>query len=72
VIDYITDLPLSNNYDCILVINEHLTKYVIYIPVTKTSDTVSLSNVFIRDYFKRFSLPKFIVSDREKLYTSNY
>jgi hypothetical protein len=67
VIDFITDMPLSNNYDCILVINDHLTKYLIYIPVTKTSDTVSLSNVFIRDYFTRFSPPKFIISDRDKL-----
>jgi transposase InsO family protein len=70
--DFITDLPLSNNYDCILVIIDHFTKYAIYIPVTKTLDAVSLSNVFIRDYFKRFGLPKFIISDRDKLFTSNY
>jgi hypothetical protein len=65
-------LPLSNNYDSILVIIDHFTKYAIYIPVTKTLDAVSLSNVFLRDYFKRFGLPKFIVSDRDKLFTTNY
>jgi transposase InsO family protein len=69
---FITDLPPSNNYDYIPVIFNHFTKYVIFIPVTKTLDTVSLSNVFIRDYFKRFALPKFIVSNRDKLFTSNY
>jgi hypothetical protein len=70
--DFIANLPPSYNYDCILVIIDHFTKYAIYIPVIKTFDGVSLSNVFIRDYFKRFGLPKFIVSDRDKLYTSNY
>jgi hypothetical protein len=43
-----------------LVIIDQYTIYKVYIPITKTLDTVSLSNVYIRDYFKRFGLPKII------------
>jgi hypothetical protein len=39
-------------------------------PITKTLDTISLSKIFIRDTLK-ICLPKYIVSDRDKLYTSN-
>ena len=70
--DFITDLPLSNGFDWILVIIDHFTKYAIYIPVTKTLDASSLADIFIREYFKRFGLPKYIVSDRDKLFTSQY
>jgi hypothetical protein len=70
--DFITDLPTSNNYDSILVIIDYCTKYIIYIPVTKSFDAISLSNVFIRDYFKRYGLPKLIISGSDKLFTSNY
>jgi hypothetical protein len=70
--DSITDLHTYNYYDSILVIIYYCTKYNIYIYVTKSFDAISLSNVFIRDYFKRFGLPKFIISDSDKLFTSNY
>jgi hypothetical protein len=49
----------------------HFTKYVIYILITKTLDAVSLANVFISNYFMRFGLPKFFITDRDILFTSN-
>lgn len=69
-IDFFTDLPISNSFDCILIIIDHFIKYTIYIPVTKTLDASSLADIFIREYFKRFGLPKYIVSNKNKLFTS--
>jgi small neutral amino acid transporter SnatA (MarC family) len=66
--DYITNLPLSNNYICILLIIDHFTKYNIYMPLTKSLDTKSLSNVFIRDHYKRFNLLSLLYLIELKLY----
>jgi transposase InsO family protein len=63
--DLITDLPLSNNFDSILVVvNQGLSKEVILCPCTKTITSDGVAQLLFDNLFKRFGLPNKIISDR--------
>jgi transposase InsO family protein len=76
--DFVTGLPLSkdpvteNAYDSILVIVDRFTKYALMIPFRRDYTTVQLAQVIKDRLFRHFGLPKSIISDRDKLFTSNY
>ena len=63
--DLITDLPLSNGFDLILVvIDQGLLKGVILCPCTKTITSDRVAQLLFDNLFKRFGLPNKIISDR--------
>ncbi|KAI5115276.1 hypothetical protein M0805_009568 [Coniferiporia weirii] len=63
--DFITDLPLSNHYDSIMVvINHDSSKGIVLIPCTKTLDTLGTAKLYHDNVYKCFGLPKRIISDR--------
>ena len=73
--DFITDLPLSSTYgsttwDSILVVVDKLTKMAHYIPVRKTMSVADFIEVFIREVVKHHGVPEVLVTDRDKLFTS--
>ena len=73
--DFITDLPLSSTYrstteDSILVVVDKLTKMAHYIPVRKTMSVADFIEVFVRDVVKHHGMPEVLVTDRDKLFTS--
>ncbi|SLM35629.1 gag polymerase env protein [Lasallia pustulata] len=73
--DFITDLPLSSTYgsttwDSILVVVDKLTKMAHYIPVRKTMSVADFIEVFIQDVVKHHGMPEVLVTDRDKLFTS--
>ncbi|KAI5115898.1 hypothetical protein M0805_006874 [Coniferiporia weirii] len=69
--DFITDLPLSNHYDSIMVIVDHdSSKGIILIPCTKTLDALGTAKLYHDNVYKRFGLPKHIISDRGPQFTS--
>jgi len=70
--DFIEGLPLSDGYDCILVVVDRLTKMSRFIPTLKTDDAPELAYVFLREIFAQHGLPADIVSDRGKLFTSEF
>ncbi len=69
--DFITDLPLSNGYDSILVMIDHgLTKGVIYAPCNKTIDAAITSALFLDNIYRRFGLLDKIISDHGPQFAS--
>jgi hypothetical protein len=63
--DFITDLPVSNGYDSMLVVVDHgLTKGVILCPCNKTIDSTGTGNILLKDLYRRFGLPDSAISDR--------
>src|SRR6201995_4671104 len=69
--DFITDLPLSNGYDSIMVMVDHgLTKGVIYTPCTKKIDALATAQIFIDQVWRRFGLPDIIISNRGPQFAS--
>ena len=69
--DFITDLPLSNGYDALLVVVDHdTTKAIVLTPCTKTTDALGTAKLLQDSVFRRFGLPETIISDRGTQFAS--
>ena len=70
--DFITDLPPSNGYDSLMVVVDHdLSKGIILIPCTKNIDTLGTTKAYHQHVYRRFGLPKRIISDRGPQFASH-
>jgi len=63
-VDLIGPLPESMGYDAIMVMVDYLTKMKILIPTTVKLTALGTAELFKAFVFKRFGLPKGVVSDR--------
>jgi transposase InsO family protein len=70
--DHIVDLPVSDGYDCILVVADRFTKMAHFIRSRKTDTARTLAQQFLDNVFRLHGLPKDIVSDRGTLFTSQW
>ena len=69
--DFITDLPPVDGFDSVLtVVDQGLTKGVIFIPCKKTFTAMDTANSYINDVYKRFGLPTTLISDRGPQFSS--
>lgn len=76
-IDFITGFPPSQGadgetYDAILVIVDRFTKMGLFIPTIKTLNAASMASLLYKHVECRFGSPLGIVSDRDKLFTSEF
>jgi len=72
-VDLITDLPLSDGYDSIMVVVDHgLSKGVILTPCHKTIDAEGVANIFFSKVFSRYGLYDKIISDRGPQFASRF
>ncbi|MBW0525487.1 hypothetical protein O181_065202 [Austropuccinia psidii MF-1] len=69
--DFITQLPLSNNFDSILVVVDRFSKMEIFIPTYGTITSLELAQIFIRNFFSKHELPVINFSDRGSLFVSS-
>ncbi|MBW0516154.1 hypothetical protein O181_055869 [Austropuccinia psidii MF-1] len=70
--DFITQLPLSNNFDSILVVVDQFSKMAIFIPTSGTITALDLARIFISHVFSKHGLLVIIVSDRGSLFVSSF
>ncbi|MBW0539528.1 hypothetical protein O181_079243 [Austropuccinia psidii MF-1] len=70
--DVITQLPLSNSFDSILVIVDRLSKMAVFIPTISSIASVDLAHLFIKNIFSKHGLPSRIVSERGSLFVSSF
>ena len=68
--DFITDLPLSNNADSILVIVDRFTKMGHFVPCKKTTSTYQLATLFLENIVRLHGLLSDIISDRRPQFVS--
>jgi len=77
-LDFIVKLPLSiepmtkARFDSIMVVTDKLTKYAYFIPYMESSTATDLAYTFLREIISRHGVPKTLISDRDKLFTSNF
>ncbi|MBW0546589.1 hypothetical protein O181_086304, partial [Austropuccinia psidii MF-1] len=70
--DFITQLPLSNSFDSILVIVDRFSKMEVFIPTMYSITSLDLAHLFIKDSFSKHGFPSSIVSDRGSLFVSSF
>src|SRR3989337_1145002 len=70
--DFITGLPLSDNYNAILVVVDRLTKMAHFIPCRDDTTSVELAELYHKNVWKAHGIPKSIVSDRGQLFISSF
>ncbi|MBW0591415.1 hypothetical protein O181_131130 [Austropuccinia psidii MF-1] len=70
--DFITQLPLSNNFDSILVVVDRFSKMAIFIPTYGNITALELAQIFISHLFSKHGLPVSIMSDRGSLFVSSF
>jgi hypothetical protein len=69
--DLIVKLPKSGSYDSILVVvDQGLSKGVIFIPCNETIDALETSNLLFQNVYKRFGLYDAVISDRGPQFAS--
>ncbi|MBW0570122.1 hypothetical protein O181_109837 [Austropuccinia psidii MF-1] len=58
--DFITQLPLSNSFDSILVIVDRFSKMAVFIPTMSSITSLDLANLFIKNILSKHGLPSSI------------
>jgi hypothetical protein len=68
--DFVTGLPtIRQGNNCILVMVDKLTKFVVLVPTVKKLTAIECAELFIIHIFQTKGLPERIISDRDKLFT---
>ena len=62
-VDFITDLPLSNGFDSILMVVDRFSKETKFIPCNKTTTALDTAKLYLFHVWKDHGLPCTIVSD---------
>ncbi|MBW0487649.1 hypothetical protein O181_027364 [Austropuccinia psidii MF-1] len=70
--DFITQLPLSNSFDSILVVVDIFSKKAVFIPTMASITSLDLAHLIIKNIFSKHGLPSIMVSDRGSLFVSSF
>jgi hypothetical protein len=70
--DFIESLPCSNGYSVILVVVDRFTKYRHFFVIKHAFPTATIPQVFLDNVVKLHGIPKSIVSDKDKIFTSSF
>jgi hypothetical protein len=68
--DFIEGLPKSEDKDTILVVVDKLTKYAHFISLSHPFTTKTMVQIFLDHIFKLHGLPVVIITDRDRIFTS--
>lgn len=70
--DFIEGLPSSGHYNSIIVFVDTFTKYAHFAPLHHLFNAHTIVDVFLDTVHKLHSMPRFVVSDRDKIFTSHF
>jgi len=70
-LDFIKGLPWSAGYNCILVVVHKFSKYAHFLPLSHPFTALQVALTYKNNVFKLHGLPQAMISDRDKVFTSN-
>lgn len=71
-LDFIDALPKSEGRDAILEVVDHFTKYAHFIPLKHPYTAKKVATAFLDTVYRLHGCPKRIVSDRDRVFTSQF
>lgn len=69
-LDFIEGLPKSSRFDSILVVVDKFSKYAHFVPLSHPYTAFQIALVYMTHIYKLRGLPKALISDRDKIFTS--
>jgi hypothetical protein len=70
--DFVEGLPLSRGRNCVMVIVDKFSKFSHFIPLKHQFTAASVAQVFMQEVYRLHGLPLAIVSDRNRIFTSQF
>ena len=70
--DFIVNLPWSNQFNAIFVVVDRLTKHASFIPTTTGLTAEEFRELYVKHIACRFGLPESIITDRDPRWTSDF
>jgi hypothetical protein len=71
-LDFVTDLPVAQGYDSIMVVVDRFTKMSHFIPCRKTCSAEDAASLYINSVYRLHGLPDELLSDRGTQFTSKF
>ncbi|SGY55487.1 BQ5605_C139g13418 [Microbotryum silenes-dioicae] len=71
-LDFVGPLIPSNGNDALLTVTDRLSGYVCLIPCQTTDDATTTAKRFFDGWHQYFGMPRVLISDRDKLFTSEF
>jgi hypothetical protein len=68
--DFIKGLPQSGSFNAIWVVVDKFSKFSHFVPLKHPFTTASLAKVFMDQIYRLHGMPKVIISDRDRIFTS--
>lgn len=70
--DFIEGLPKSEGKDCVMVVVDKLTKYAHFVGLAHSYTAQEVARAFIDPVVAMHEVPKSIISNRDKMFTSHF